>query len=61
MNRDLWKKADWIFLALTLGLALMGFILSFSTGQGLTDNLVLKTGIYIALGMLGLFFIASIG
>ncbi|MCI0502216.1 MAG: rod shape-determining protein RodA [Fusobacteria bacterium] len=60
MNRDLWKKADWIFLALTLGLALMGFILSFSTGQGLTDNLVLKTGIYIALGMLGLFFIASI-
>lgn len=60
MNRDLWKKADWGFFVVTIVLALIGFVLSFSTGQGLADNLVLKTGIYIAVGIVAFFVVASI-
>ena len=60
MNRDLWKKADWGFFILALILALIGFVLSFSTGQGLADNLVFKTGIYVGLGLVALFAVASV-
>lgn len=60
MNIDLWKKADWRFFILVLILALIGFVLSFSTEQGLPDNLVLKAGIYICLGFVALFMVASV-
>jgi len=60
MNKELWKKADWSFVILTVLLAAIGFGLTFSSSQGLVGNLVMKTGIYVAIGIVGLLFIASI-
>lgn len=60
MNRDLWKKADWGFFVLTLILAAIGFVLTFSTGQNLEGNLVLRTGIYVVVGVISMLLVAAI-
>ena len=60
MNRDLWKKADWSFFVLTVLLALIGLGMTFTTSQNLAGNLVLKTGIFVAIGIIALIVIASI-
>ena len=60
MNKDLWKKADWTFVALAFLLAAVGFILSFSSSQGLEGNLVLKTGIFTLIGAAAMLVMASI-
>lgn len=45
---------------ITILLALIGFGLTFSSSQGLTGNLVMKTGIFVAIGVAGLLVMASI-
>ncbi len=60
MNRDLWKKADWSFMILTILLAVIGLGLTFSSSQGLVGNLIVKTGIFVAIGFVALLLIASI-
>ncbi len=60
MNKELWKKADWTFIIVTILLAGIGFGLTFSSSQGMAGNLVVRTGVYVILGIIGLILIASI-
>lgn len=59
MNRDLWKKADWPFIVMTVLLAAIGFTLSFSSSQGLAESLVPKTAIFTLIGLAAMIFMAS--
>lgn len=60
MNRDLWRKADWLFVFLVLLLSGIGFALTFTSSIGLAGNLSLKTGIYVSVGIMAMFFLATI-
>lgn len=60
MNKDLWKKADWIFMGITMMLVTVGFILTFSSGKGMEGNLPMKTGVYIAIGIVAMLAMASV-
>lgn len=60
MNKELWKKADWTFVIITLMLVTIGFVMTFSSSEGLSGNLMLKTGVYILLGIISMLIMASI-
>ena len=65
MNKDIWKKADWGFFALTMVLALIGLLMVFSTSRGSVGGedtgvtLIVKTIFFIVSGVAILFFVGS--
>ena len=63
MNRDLWKKTDWIFFGLTMLLVAMGFALIFSSAKGLAEDanlIIIKSIFFLIVGLIIIFIVGSV-